>query len=322
MRHTLSYYAMASVLTLILAACGGGGGSLGIDREEDTPAGDDRIAWLVNQAAVRSLVGGETPDFSSRDVGQDVDRLMTAANSLLASDLLVFVNYSDPVRGDSRCSGAECSSGIVAALLTLSASEVDFRDPAVDYQPVASHRGVSLAQGRGKTQIAGESVDYRGYGGWLQHSFFITETDRITGGALEGTPLVYSYSVGDAPNTNPAADGGSGIWRGVMVGADVSQTVTRGHPIQGDAEITIADFADPQASIAFTSIYDLEARTPRDDMTWSDIPVTEGGFATGSDEDSIEGRFYGPNHEEVGGIFEREGILGAFGAMRSDMNGG
>ena len=52
---------------------------------------------------------------------------------------------------------------------------------------------------------------------------------------------------------------------GVMVGADVSQTATRGNLIQGDAEITIANFDSPQANIAFTQIFDLNTETWRDD---------------------------------------------------------
>ncbi|MDE0173684.1 MAG: hypothetical protein OYH76_00540 [Defluviicoccus sp.] len=31
---------------------------------------------------------------------------------------------------------------------------------------------------------------------------------------------------------------------------------------------------------------------------------------------SIEGRFYGSDHGEVGGIFERDGLIGAFGGSR------
>ena len=30
----------------------------------------------------------------------------------------------------------------------------------------------------------------------------------------------------------------------------------------------------------------------------------------------IKATFYGPNHEEVGGVFERDNIVGAFGAKR------
>lgn len=36
----------------------------------------------------------------------------------------------------------------------------------------------------------------------------------------------------------------------------------------------------------------------------------------GSGPDHIEGRFYGPNHEETGGVFERNNIASAFGAIR------
>ena len=30
----------------------------------------------------------------------------------------------------------------------------------------------------------------------------------------------------------------------------------------------------------------------------------------------LDGRFYGPNHEEAGGVFERSGITGAFSLAR------
>ena len=292
---------------------GGIGGSIGL-----VPAKDlSEKSWLLDAAAVRSLTGAAWPVVISEDVGQSVSGLREAANTLLASDLLVFVGDGVPGRGQTMCQGAACSSGIANARLTLSTSSVNFGGPGLTYEAVASHRGVSLAQGQGESAIAGTWVDYDTYGGWLQHSFFVTETGGIAEGLFDGTPIAYSYSVGDAANSNPLAADGSGTWRGVMVGADVSQTETRGHPIQGDAEITIENFDDPQANVAFTRIFDLHAQTQRDDMAWAGIAVTDGGFASGTDEDSIEGRFYGPNHEEVGGIFERDGVLGAFGAARS-----
>lgn len=79
---------------------------------------------------------------------------------------------------------------------------------------------------------------------------------------------------------------------------------------------TIDDFANPRLGMAFTNIEEVGTGAPRDDMTWSGIPLTNGGFATGSDADSIQGSFYGPDHGEVGGVFERDRIFGAFGAKR------
>ena len=291
--------------------------SRGAGGSRSGPGQSSQSQWLLNPTNVRSVTGAQTPGFSNEDVSESVSALNASANALLASDLLVFAGNGDAVRGQTTCLNDECSSDFAGTSLTLSASKVEFGGSALEYQAVASHRGVSLAEGRGETSIAGTSIDYNAYGGWLQHSFFVIEAGKVAEGLLEGTPVIYSYSLGDAPNTNPAAAGGSGTWRGVMIGADVSNAATRGNLIQGDAEITIADFISPQANIGFTQVYDLNSQTQRGDMSWSDIQVTAGGFASGTDENSIEGRFYGPNHEEVGGIFERDQVLGAFGATRS-----
>ena len=314
--------AFVGSLLLLLAGCGGGGGLSFLDDDNggDNNGGDvSDVQWPVQPATVRSLTGGEPSKFTGEDVDRSVGRLTSAANSLLVSDLLVFITTGPPVRGESFCSREECTSGFLGTSLNLLLSDdVGIRGPS-EYQTVSDYRGVLLAQGRGKGDIGGTSADYTGYGGWLDHSFFVAEFNRINDGVLENTPFNYSYSIGDATGSNPTAEDGSGTWTGVMVGGDVSATAARGNRIQGDAEITIADFADPKATVAFTNIYDLDDRGPRADMTWSDIPVTDGGFGTapsGATKDVIEGSFYGPNHEEVGGIFERDQVLGAFGAAR------
>jgi len=41
-----------------------------------------------------------------------------------------------------------------------------------------------------------------------------------------------------------------------------------------------------------------------------------GAFGWQDDASMIEGRFYGSDHQEVGGIFERNQLTGAFGASR------
>ena len=293
--------------SLSRGAGGGGGG-----QEESS-----QRQWLLDSTSVRSVTGAQAPGFSDEDVSGSVSGVNASANALLASDLLLLADGGTAVRSQTTCLNGECSLEFSGTTLTRSTTDVEFGDSALDYQAVASHRGVSLAEGRGETLIAGTSIDYNAYGGWLQHSFFVIEAGKVAGGLHEDSLIIYSYSVGDAPNTNPETAGGSGTWSGVMVGADVSQTSTRGNLIQGNAEITIADLADPQADIAFTQIFDLNTENQRADMTWSGIEVTDGGFASGADGNSIEGRFYGSNHEEVGGIFERDQVLGAFGGARA-----
>ena len=96
-----------------------------------------------------------------------------------------------------------------------------------------------------------------------------------------------------------------------MVGADVGNEPTRGHVIQGDASLSF-DISKATVDIDFTNIHDLDAGMRRDDIVWNGISVTNGGF----DDAGIEGKFYGSGHKEVGGVFERDKIIGAFGATR------
>ena len=51
-------------------------------------------------------------------------------------------------------------------------------------------------------------------------------------------------------------------------------------------------------------------------MAWDNLPVRNGAFRAGTDSNSIQGRFYGSRHQEVGGVFERNRISGSFGATR------
>lgn len=97
------------------------------------------------------------------------------------------------------------------------------------------------------------------------------------------------------------------------MGADIgSNFSTFGNVIHGDAEVTV-NFDDTDVDVAFTDLIDLDTGRSRDDLRWTNLRMSSGRFRNGDD---IVGRFYGPNHEEVGGFFERDEILGAFGAKR------
>ena len=120
---------------------------------------------------------------------------------------------------------------------------------------------------------------------------------------------------------------GSATWTGNMVGifrppetplAEIDHVLVR-----GGAEITLVDFQTPAIDVVLTPD-SLPA------MTWRAIRVTEDGdfhqdLVVTADApwpgppnraSYIRGEFYGPNAEEVGGVFERAGIIGAFGAER------
>ncbi len=105
------------------------------------------------------------------------------------------------------------------------------------------------------------------------------------------------------PNSLPSI--GSATWRGDMVGLDDNNRAVR-----GGAEITVADFVNPLADVTLTP-------SDRAAMRWRNLPVSGGEFAQYRRANHyIRGEFYGRNAEEAGGVFERNGIVGAFGAER------
>ena len=80
---------------------------------------------------------------------------------------------------------------------------------------------------------------------------------------------------------------------------------------------TSDNFANPDVDIRFYQyLMTLIQATLVTTCSWDDITVTGGAFAIGSGMNQIQGEFYGPNHEEVGGVFERNDVVGAFGAQR------
>ena len=100
----------------------------------------------------------------------------------------------------------------------------------------------------------------------------------------------------------------------------------RGHRVEGEATLTFW-LADATLDAAFTNIVDISVRLSEHSphphplhpsMYWEDLTVQDGRFREGSEGHLIQGQFYGPNHQEVGGIFEHNNnnIAGAFGARR------
>ena len=108
-----------------------------------------------------------------------------------------------------------------------------------------------------------------------------------------------SSALGVASAMAPAAVRGmAGTWKGMMIGADVSDAVTRGHFLRGDATLIIDDSANPDIDVTFSNLRDLETGARLDGRTigsWENIPINGGSFGnkpTGSN-DYIQGRFVG-----------------------------
>ena len=115
--------------------------------------------------------------------------------------------------------------------------------------------------------------------------------------------LSFSYGV-TQPGSIPS---GTATWTGDMVAYD-----SNNREVRGGALIKLTDIGDPQVDVRLTPQSHAE-------MEWKGLNVRNGGFTERqSTSDYIKGAFYGPSAEESGGVFERNGLIGAFGTNRQD----
>lgn len=135
-----------------------------------------------------------------------------------------------------------------------------------------------------------------------------------TGSGDTRLTVTAGFAFGSAQLSNPVS--GAAAWTGEVLGFDVTDGETSGNQIAGIATLTIGDFAAPMVDIAFTGLQDMQARTAIADMTWSTVPLEDGGFRSEDQSGVIDGQLYGTDHSHVGGVFERDGIVGGFGARR------
>ena len=267
------------------------------------------LAGAVTLAACTRTLDPPTPEEQARETNAAI---VGAANTLLMGDRLGYFATDDEVeRTNTTCRGDTCAAGF-----TSLSGAGGFGVEGSELTLLRERRGVSLV----RQERSGADRGYEAYGGWLEHSLFGTRLTRFSeeAGPSAGASVVFGYSLGLSSGENPGAEG-SARWEGLMLGRDVSASRSRGQAIRGDADVTVEFGADAiTADVAFTGIVNIETGAARNDMAWRGLEVEDGGFARRSAPgDTVSGRFYGPDEEEVGGVFERDGIAGAFGGRRT-----
>ena len=163
-------------------------------------------------------------------------------------------------------------------------------------------------------------------GGRGEYSAFYTSVyhhrfgDRTWAGA-------FGYLYRDHPN----ADQGSATWRGAMIGA----TRALGTEVEGRSLLEY-DFSNDTLDLTLDQIaaspYDESGFTYEgpSNFVWQGLPANaDGSFyipGYGNDKPGtplhptlgyVDGDFYGPDAAEFGGVFERDGVVGAFGGARA-----
>lgn len=305
MKHFLMR-ALALSAALVLSACGGGGGG-GQSPMDSMPPTGDPTGPTESQAQQQFA-----------EIGQKADRIdMTETR----------VWYNAPpaqsTTAYSECyETVECDIATDEFSLIVTPANLGAIPRNADIQNRGSRQGVPLVEYAGtssnlldfRSLSPPNSVDYRTLGGWMEYSFFavnLWEFDPTT------WQLWNAASAGLESGSNPVS--GSATWTGAMVGRTRGEANHEepGVAVVGNSNLTF-DFSANQIDVALTGIQ-ADDGTTYADLTWENIPTVLGRFVSQSGsvaDGSVRGNFYGPNHEEVGGVFEHEQMLGAFGGTR------
>ena len=161
--------------------------------------------------------------------------------------------------------------------------------------------------------IAGVATDRTttGWGGWGEYVGFDTlYLDFVRKNRPQR--IVWASVGGYRSQGNPVGD--ALTWKGGAAAIDRAE-ITENRNLIGNAELKLSFTAPPDltlVSLSITELEDVVTGTTYDNIGWKNIPLREGGF----ENRKVRGQFFGPNHEEVAGTFERDTITGAFAARR------
>ena len=316
---------LAAAALLTLAACGGGGGSPPAS-EPPPPPSSAMPSSIVTNAVNKLPVRPDDPDTPTISAAGVKDALRAIYER---SDTLTVEYGGTPLwTGQREVYEPSDMDDLMAFLFDGrhwgAPPNYDFLEDYGEFEFAGSGGGMSVAGAVWDST----HPDFRSavvsvsLGVWMEHSFFLA-TEHIGLDPLHDDISVHLdiFSMGAASGTNPSPLGGSASWAGIMIGID--EDAYDGHSASqfvdddaepniyvGEALVTIFSFEDPAVEVNFTNITNSVRQL--DDVTWFDLPLTEGGF----EGRGILGQFYGPQNEEVGGVFQFDSINGAFGAVR------
>ena len=253
------------------------------------------------------------------EISARVGSIVVESDTLIVSDVLSVEGDDEPSLTQYACDGRRCTreaqtgTPLIEPLRAL--AELSPVDPNTNYREIGKHRGVDLAQYSVTSTQNGVEWTFANYGAWLTHSAFETTIGNATrtGGIVLNT--AYSVSFGNDTGTNPEGEG-EGVWTGVMLGNTRSGSI---QALRGDATLRFT-FATDKLAVQFSNIRNLATDAQYPDIKWPDFDVADGAFEYqspgGRTNGHVVGRFYGPEHAEVGGVFTHPSALGAFGAKK------
>ena len=133
----------------------------------------------------------------------------------------------------------------------------------------------------------------------------LKQTIRVVGNTTSyETPT--THVSGTPSGSNPVS--GSAVWNGYVRAFDAGHA---GYlPVRGNARIEV-DFADTTIDVHFADF-----DSGHGDLSWQGMRMTGGTFQDAQISPTIEGAFYGSDHQGAAGKFDRDSLRGVFGAVR------
>ena len=302
--NTIRMFAVLAALSFLTACLGGGGGGGGgpaVTSDTTQPLGGET---QTPGETAQQPEDTQTPDEMTQQ--PDTETPQVSESDQIKDLLNGLIGSSDTATDASTISGNSFLWRVTVQPTpsSLTLDDMMLRDDG-EFRSLGSRRGVSRAIVQDDAVID--------FGGWMDYSFFFVSVWNPVGDdPLHPSESTFSsaYSIGEASGSNPVSGGAT--WSGVMAGIDEREgTATFGNLVQGDAAVT-AHFARSAVDVALTDIRDSATGGRHGNISWNGVSLNNGAFSSSD----MSGSFYGPNHEEVGGVFLRNQISGAFGALR------
>ena len=213
------------------------------------------------------------------------------ANLLLSTDRINYVpGRTEPERVSVECRDSYCSVGYSAF---LRANKV---------VPVFTENLTLLGTVNGANaaieEYSGCFNDAHTYGGWMDHSLFASTVFLYKSDIDPDQGVIQAFATvtGNTTNTNPLMEA---TWTGFVSARDDAVNPDLASYVTGDARISVRIREQVMADVHLSDLANVSTRQ------------------TYGDDDRLSGLFYGPNHEEVGGVFEStEGLLGSYGGRK------
>ena len=261
--------------------------------------------------------------------GSDTGVVLNESAALSISDIPIRVQvvpgqFQDLPTLQTKCEQQTCTIKEPVAntseSISLQGLQATDTDSIEDLREAVPHSGENngVAVYGGSVSFAlgeGSSVDAQAYGGWMVHNYFLAAWGTYRDPTIPPTEVGVGFSIGNATGSHPDA---SATYDGLMLGVDTAGA-DQGDAVEGDAtlDFSITGPGDARMDVSFTNITNRTTKSAYNPIEWSNIQVrADGTFNKRNDMEKIHGIFYGPNHEEIGGTFNRDGVTGAYGAKR------